>query len=233
MPPSIPGRDRAFPAAFLLAFALAGCRSEPLSVRTFVLGYPPRPAVADAADPPAPSIALEGVRVNPVYNQNRILLRGGEGGREVHWLEGGTARWVLLPGDMVFECVLRDLRESNRFSRVFLQNQRSADYSLRLEVATLEVRVAEDGAAEATCEVDALLVRNAREAGAGREPELVWTGHKRGRVALADRSTETAVNALGEALAAALAPPDGILAGVYDCARARPAPPARQEPSPR
>ncbi len=208
-------------AVLFLCVLLAGCRSDPVTVRQYVLA-PSRPAGEGAADPTgsAPSIALERVRTNPLANQDRILLRGGPGGREVRWLEDGSARWALLPGDMVFEMVLKELREGDRFGRVVIAGQRSADWVLRLELATLEVVVDEAGAARAECELEAVLVRHTPGATPGKESEVAWTGRRSASAPLADRSTDAAVAALSSAFEQALRPPGGILAEVYARTRA-------------
>lgn len=227
-------------AAALLAAALAGCRSAPLETRQFLLAVPRADGSADRRAEPvagAPDIHLDRVRVNPVVEQSRIVVRGGPGGREVRWLDEGFARWVLLPGDMIHETVIRELRESGRFDQVLLTGGRAADYSLRLELTTLEVVAREDGAAEAVCELDALLLRRSTREGEGRETEAFWTGRRAGSAALADNSVEAAVVALGQALEQALRGPEGILSEVYARAVAlprakEPAPEATKPPAP-
>lgn len=207
---------------------LSGCRSEPLALRTFVLSLPsgadaPTDAPAPAAG--APTIALDRVRVNPVLNQNRILVRGGAGAREVRWLENGAARWVLLPGDMVFESLLRDLRECGQYGRVLLTGQRAADYVLRLEVAALEVRVEESGATRAVCELEATLVGNPAADAPNQESEILWTGRRSAGVPLGDRTTEAAVAGLDQAFALTVRGEGGLLAAVAEHTR-RPQAPA-------
>ncbi len=203
--------------AALLVFLAAGCRAAPIETRQFLLATPREGTAHADPVPGAPSIRLERIRVNPVVEQNRIVVRGGPGGREVQWLDDGRARWVLLPGDMIHETVIRDLRESGRYGQVLLSGG-APDYRLRLELLALEVVVGADDTADAVCDLDALLLR--RAGGDGHETEAIWTGRRTGTARLTDNSVESAVTALGRALEDALRGPSGILAEIH--ARATP-----------